>query len=49
MNVVFFDRDGTINEDPNGYISSPENFKLYPFTAQAISIFNKLGYKTIIV
>ena len=47
--AVFLDRDGTINQDLDGYISSPKDFLLFPFTAEAIKIFNTLEYKTIIV
>lgn len=47
--VVFIDRDGTINPDPNGYISSPKQFELFPFCAQAIRIFNNLNYKVVVV
>lgn len=47
--VVFLDRDGTINIDERGYISSPEKFDVYPFAAEAISVLNKLGYKIIVV
>jgi len=46
--AVLLDRDGTINFD-SGYINKPENFELYPFTAEAISIWNKLGYLVIVV
>jgi len=49
MNAVFLDRDGTINEDPDGYICHPNQFHLFPFTAQAIRIFNALALKTIVV
>ena len=47
--AIFLDRDGTINQDPEGYISSPKDFHLFPFTAEAIRIFNELEYKTIVV
>ena len=40
--AVFLDRDGTINIDEHGYISKPEDFVLYPYAAEAISILNKL-------
>ncbi len=48
MKAIFLDRDGTINPD-SGYINKPEDFELYPFSAKAIKIFNKLGYKVIVV
>lgn len=46
--AVFLDRDDTIIEDP-GYISSPDQVKLIPGAAQAISDLRKLGYKLIVV
>jgi len=49
MRAVFLDRDGTINEDSVGYISKITDFKLFPFAAEAITIFNKLDFKTIVV
>lgn len=49
MNVVFLDRDGTINDDKTGYISNPEDLHLFPFTAEAIKIFNELALKTVVV
>jgi len=49
VNAVFLDRDGTLNQDTEGYISSPDQFQLFPFTAQAIQIFNSMGMKTIVV
>ncbi|MCF7919791.1 MAG: HAD family hydrolase [Candidatus Cloacimonetes bacterium] len=47
-NAVFLDRDGVINPDP-GYIGDPNAIKPYPFSAQAIKILNKLGYKVFVV
>ncbi|MDO9576762.1 MAG: HAD family hydrolase [Candidatus Cloacimonadales bacterium] len=47
--AVFLDRDGTINPDEFGYISQPEDFHLFPFAAEAISILNKLDFLVFIV
>jgi len=46
--AVFLDRDGTINiyED---FIRKPEEFKLFEWSADAIKIFNSLGYLVIII
>jgi len=49
INAVFLDRDGTINHDPDGYITHPTQFQLFPFAAQAIQILNSLQLKTIVV
>lgn len=54
--AVFLDRDGTINElvyfPELGLIDSPlnpEQFKLIPGAAEAIRLFNELGFKVIVV
>lgn len=47
--AVFLDRDGTINPDEFGYISQPEDFHLFPYAAEAISILNKLDFLVFVV
>ncbi len=49
MKAVFMDRDGTINMDKHGYISTPEAFELYSFAGEAVSSINAMGFKAIIV
>ena len=47
--AVFFDRDGTLNEDP-GYLGNPESLKLYPNTGKALAdLKNKLDLKLIVI
>jgi len=47
--AIFFDRDGTLNEDP-GYLSNPSEVKLYPGTAEALAILkNELNFKLIVI
>jgi D,D-heptose 1,7-bisphosphate phosphatase len=47
--AVFFDRDGTLNEDP-GYLGDPDLVKLLPGTGEALSLLkNELGFKLIVV
>jgi D-glycero-D-manno-heptose 1,7-bisphosphate phosphatase len=46
--AVFLDRDGTINEEM-GYINHPNRFIIFPFVAESIKIFNKLGLKVVVV
>jgi D,D-heptose 1,7-bisphosphate phosphatase len=47
--AVFFDRDGTLNEDP-GYLGDPNLVKLLPGTGEALSLLkNELGFKLIVV
>lgn len=47
--AIFLDRDGTINPDDKGYISKPEDFILFPFSATAIKIFVELGFLVFVV
>jgi D-glycero-D-manno-heptose 1,7-bisphosphate phosphatase len=50
LKAIFLDRDGTINIDTfNGYINNPDDFCLFPKTAEAIKLFNAMGFKTIVV
>jgi len=46
--AVFFDRDGTLNED-RGYPHKTEDLVLIPGAAKAVHNFNERGYFTIIV
>jgi len=46
--ALFIDRDGTINQD-SGYISTPNELKIYPFVAEALRLINKAGLKAIVV
>jgi len=46
--AIFLDRDGTINQD-SGFISNPEDFDIYPYSAQAIKLFNDNGFYVFIV
>jgi D-glycero-D-manno-heptose 1,7-bisphosphate phosphatase len=45
---IFYDRDGTINEERN-YLSSPDQLHLFPKAAQALIEAQALGYKNIII
>jgi len=47
--VVFLDRDGTINDNKQGYTSSPEDFELYPFAGKSIQKMNELGFLVFVV
>ena len=46
--AIFLDRDGTINEEM-GYINHADRFKVFPFVPRSIQIFNKLGFKVIVI
>ncbi|MBU1064914.1 HAD-IIIA family hydrolase [bacterium] len=47
--AVFLDRDGTLNADSVHYIKSVEEFHLFEFTADALLILTRLGYKNILI
>ena len=48
--AIFLDRDGTINEIEHGkFVNSSEDLVLYKYSAEAIKIFNSLGYLVIVV
>ncbi len=45
---IFFDRDGTINEERN-YLSSPDQLQLFPRTADALREAQHLGFKLFVI
>lgn len=47
--AVFLDRDGTISSDQYGYISNPDEYKIYPNTGTALSLLRSAGYYIFIV
>lgn len=50
MKAVFLDRDGTINKRLiDDYVKNPQEMELLEGAAEAISLFNQLGYLTIII
>lgn len=46
--AVFLDRDGTLNVEA-GYIKDPKDFRLYPWTAQAVRQINQSRMLAIVV
>lgn len=46
--AFFIDRDGTLNEDI-GYVSTPDEFVLYRWAAEAVRLVNKSGFKTVVI
>lgn len=46
--AVFFDRDGTLNEEV-GYVNHLDRFQLYPFAARAVRQVNKAGLLAIVI
>lgn len=47
--AVLLDRDGTINPDDYGYIDNPERYDIYPYAAEAIKLFRRLGFYVLLV
>jgi len=47
--AVFLDRDGTLNADSVHYIKSADEFHLFDFTATALRLLTRLGYKNILI
>lgn len=46
--AVFLDRDGVLTEE-RGYIASPDNLKLFPYTAECIRRIHEKGYYAIVI
>ena len=46
--AIFLDRDGTLNEDP-GYLSHPDQLKLFPGVGEALARLKTNGYLLIVV
>lgn len=47
--AIFLDRDGTINDNGNGYIHKIEDFKFLPGVIDALQMLSKTEYKLIII
>jgi len=47
--VILLDRDGVINEDPHGYISSAEKWYPIPGSLEAISKLNHAGWQVFVI
>ena len=47
--IVFLDRDGTINVHGPGYVSDPDDLKLLPGAAQAVARLNESGCRVVVV
>lgn len=47
--AIFLDRDGTISSDEYGYISNPADYKIYPYTGEALRILQAAGFLLFIV
>ncbi len=47
--AIFLDRDGTISSDEYGYIANPADYKIYPFTGEALRLLKDAGFLLFIV
>jgi D-glycero-D-manno-heptose 1,7-bisphosphate phosphatase len=48
MNLIILDRDGTINEDSDDYIKSPDEWIPLPGSIEAIGRLSRAGYQVVI-
>jgi D-glycero-D-manno-heptose 1,7-bisphosphate phosphatase len=46
--AVFFDRDGTLNEDV-GYLDRLERLQVYPYAAEALRVLARAGYALVVI
>jgi heptosyltransferase-2 len=46
--TIFLDRDGTLNPDP-GYITSPDQFELFPGVSEALARLKRAGARLIVI
>lgn len=46
--AVFFDRDGTLNEEV-GYAGRPEEFHIYPWASEAVRQVNDAGWAAVLI
>lgn len=49
IKLVILDRDGTINEDSDDFIKSPDEWKPLPGALEAIARLNHAGWHTVVV
>lgn len=47
--AIFLDRDGVISPDDFGYLSDPAQYHLYPYTIEALTILQNLGFLLFVV
>ncbi|MFZ5875327.1 MAG: D-glycero-alpha-D-manno-heptose-1,7-bisphosphate 7-phosphatase [Nitrospirota bacterium] len=48
IDIVFLDRDGTLNHD-EGYMSDPDRLVLLPGAAEAVAALNAAGVKAVVI
>ena len=49
IKLVILDRDGTINEDSDDFIKSPDEWKPLPGALDAVARLNHAGWHTVVV
>jgi histidinol-phosphate phosphatase family protein len=49
VRVVFLDRDGVINRNPDGYVTRPEEFEFLPGALEALRRLRKAGIEAVVV
>ena len=48
MKLIILDRDGTINEDRDDYVKSPDEWVPIPGALEAIARLNHAGWHTVV-
>jgi D-glycero-D-manno-heptose 1,7-bisphosphate phosphatase len=46
---LFLDRDGVLNRDVEPYVRSMEEFEIFPWTLQALTLLDRAGYEFFVV
>lgn len=49
MKLVLVDRDGVINEELPGYVTSPEELRIMPAAFEAFALFKSKGYTCVVI
>jgi D-glycero-D-manno-heptose 1,7-bisphosphate phosphatase len=49
MKAIFFDRDGTLNIDEDGYINNPAEMHLYPSVPEVLKYLKLLEYRIFVI
>ena len=48
MKLVILDRDGVINENPDGYVKTPEEWQPIPGSLEAIAKLHQAGWRVVV-
>jgi D-glycero-D-manno-heptose 1,7-bisphosphate phosphatase len=48
LRLVVLDRDGTLNQDPEGFLRGPEDWQPLPGALEAVALLNQEGWRVVI-